>query len=283
MKRIKIREIHEKSWCPELFRDSLTEFLSVIWTLGVYGQAMERIKVLLKGFKSRYIVDLCSGAGDYMVTLLKTVKSDKENSNIILYKTDLYPNKKFFVSAEAQIRYWQEPLAADRAFSQFDDALFTMFSALHHFDEPELLKIFSHAARNNKSFSFFDVSQRRFFTDIFPNVFLPGMLWCAAPFFKRFTWKHFVFIYLFPIIPLIVFIDGTLSRMRAYTQRELQLLADRVQKHYPDYRVEVREMSLMGGMQKITEVTGCPRSSWEKVKQFEKEISTPHPMKEKKK
>ena len=271
MKRIKIREIHEKSWCPELFRDSLTEFLSVIWTLGVYTQAMERIKLLLKGFKSRYIVDLCSGAGDYMMTLLQTVKEGGENGDIILYKTDLYPNKKFFVSEDEQIRYWQESLAADRAFSKFDDALFTMFSALHHFDEPEILKIFSHAARNNKCFSFFDVSQRRFFTDIFPNVFLTGMLWCAAPFFKRFTWKHFVFIYLLPIIPLIVFVDGTLSRMRAYKQNELQLLAARVQKRYPAYSIVVSEMSLMGGMQKITEVTGCPRSSMEKIKQLEEE------------
>ena len=59
--------------------------------------------------------------------------------------------------------------------------------------------------------------------------------------------------------------------MRAYKQNELQLLAARVQKRYPAYSIVVSEMSLMGGMQKITEVTGCPRSSMEKIKQLEEE------------
>lgn len=264
MKRIRTKEIHEKKWCPELFRDSLTEFLSIIWTIGVYKQAMEKMSLIIRALNIKCIVDLCSGAGDYLPALLNKIKSSGGNDDIIIYKTDLYPNKKFFTTGSDQIRYWKKSLAADQAFAEFD-ALFCMFSALHHFDEHELLKIFSHAARNNKHFSFFDVSQRRFFTDILPNIFLPGMLWCTAPFFKKFTWKHFIFIYLIPIIPIIVGIDGTLSRMRAYNQKELQSLIDRVEKRYPDFCIKIREHKLMGGMQKVTEIVGCPRTSAEKI------------------
>ena len=185
MKRIKLKEIHEKSWCPELFRDSLTEFLSIVWTIGVYKQAIDKLNKLVYAWKIKSIVDLCSGAGDYIPEVLKKIKSVDENNEIIIYKTDLYPNKRFFETEDRQIKYWQECLSAENAFERFD-ALFCMFSALHHFDEPELLKIFYRAAKNKRSFAFFDVSQRRWLTDIIPNIFLPGMLWCTAPFLKRF-------------------------------------------------------------------------------------------------
>lgn len=267
MRRIRTKEIHEKSWCPELFRDSLTEFLSIIWTIGVYKQAAERMKLFIEALQIKTVIDLCSGAGDYIPGLLKVIREGGKNGDLLFYKTDLFPNKKFFRTEDEMIRYWQEPLAADQAFGRFD-GLFCMFSALHHFDEPELLKMFCRAASNNKKFSFFDISQRRFFTDILPNIFLPGMLWCTAPFFKRFTWKHFVFIYLIPVIPLIVFIDGTLSRMRAYNQQELQNLADRVEKRYPMYRIKIRQHILMGGLQKVTEIAGAPAESFEEIENF---------------
>lgn len=268
MKRIRIKEIHEMSWCPELFRDSLTEFLSIIWAIGVYKQAMIKMSQVIKVLKFTQIVDLCSGAGDYIPGLLKNIRSECPDSQIVIWKTDLYPNKKFFNSGDPQIKYWQEPLPADRAFSRFD-ALFSMFSALHHFDEDELLTIFSHAARNKKCFTFFDISQRRFLTDISPNIFLPVTVWFAAPFFKRLTWKHIVFIYLIPIIPLMIGIDGTISRMRAYKQSELQILADEVQKKYPDFAFRITEHKLMGGLQKVTEIFGCPAES---LKRFENDI-----------
>lgn len=266
MKRIKTKEIHERSWCPELFRDSLTEFLSIVWTMGVYKQAIDKINRLVCAWKIKTIVDLCSGAGDYIPEVLKKIKSADENSEVVIYKTDLYPNKRFFNTEDKQIKYWQKSLPADKAFDQFD-ALFCMFSALHHFDENELLKIFSHAAKNSKGFAFFDVSQRRWWTDIIPNIFLPGMLWCVAPFLKHFSWKHFIFIYLIPIIPVIVFIDGILSRMRAYKKEELQCLADRVTRNYPDFHINITEHKLMGGMQKVTEIVGCPCKLWFQINQ----------------
>lgn len=105
MKRIKTKEIHERSWCPELFRDSLTEFLSIVWTIGVYKQAIDKINRLVCAWKIKTIVDLCSGAGDYIPEVLKKIKSADENSEVVIYKTDLYPNKRFFNTEDKQIEY----------------------------------------------------------------------------------------------------------------------------------------------------------------------------------
>ena len=270
MKRIRLKEIHETAWCPEFFRDSLTEFLSIVWTMNVYQKAFEKINILNQIFKADKIVDLCSGAGNYMSTLLKTIKNDRPASGITLYKTDLYPHKKFFETGEAQIKYWQEPLSAKDGFSRLD-GFFCMFSALHHFDEKELLRIFFHAARSGKPFAFFDIAQRRLVRDILPNIFLPGIVWIAAPFFSKFTWKHFCFIYLIPVIPVIVSIDGTLSRMRAYRQKELIALAERVTRRYPEYCIKTGEYSLLGNMQTVTEVIGCSRVYAEKAEAAEAE------------
>ena len=267
MMRIRTKEIHERSWCPELFRDSLTEFLSIVWTVGVYKQAISEINQLVRGASKNTVVDLCSGAGDYIPALLKEINSGEEKFSVVIYKTDLYPNKRFFETGDDKIKYYPHPLAAENAFGRFD-ALFCMFSALHHFDEPEVLKILYRAAKNKRCIAFFDVSQRRFLTDILANIFLPGMVWAVAPCFKRFSWLHLVFIYLIPVIPLVVFIDGTLSRMRAYKIRELEVLAARVRKRYPDFYIRISEYELLGGMQKVTKITGYPESEKRKIDDF---------------
>lgn len=257
MKRIRVKEIHETTWCPEFFRDCLTEFLIVLWAMGFYDKAIEKVCKRVRYLKSEKLIDLCSGAGDYVPRMLKVIRSKDPQSRITVYKTDLYPNKSFFETEDEQVKYWQQPLDAAWAFVCFD-GFFCMFSALHHFDEKELLRIFFNAARNGKSFAFYDISQRRLLTDILPNIFLPGIVWITIPFLKKFTWKHLCFVYLLPIVPVIVCIDGFLSRMRAYELDELQALADRVNKRYPEYCIRVSGYRLMGGVQKVTEVTGFP-------------------------
>ncbi|MBO7147011.1 MAG: hypothetical protein J6W81_04615 [Lentisphaeria bacterium] len=255
MKRLKWKEIHEMSWCPEFFRDCLTEFLSIIWKMGVYEQAQDKMGAVIQKTGVRLIVDLCSGAGEYIPLFMK--KLTQQFPDLKAYKTDLYPNKIYFESDHPAVSYWQEPLAANDAITRFD-ALFTMFSALHHFDEEELAEIFETAASHRKVISFFDVSQRRWFRDILPNIFLPPMMWIATLFSKSFSWKHLLFIYLLPIAPLIVFIDGTISRMRAYKISEIETILAPLREKYPDYYFETGAYTLLHGMQKITFILGYP-------------------------
>lgn len=258
MNRLKCREIHEKTWCPEFFRDAVTEFLSTMWKLGVYRQAMDKMVAVIRATHKKLVVDLCSGAGDYIPILRKQLAEELPDLPLKIYKTDLYPNKKFFDTGDEAVEYWQEPLAADEAFEKFD-AVYCMFSALHHFDEADLEKMFRKAAQEKKIFMFFDISQRRWLTDIIPNIFLPGVMWIATLFVRKFTWKHLLFIYLLPIVPLITMIDGTISRMKAYKLDELKNILSKLCREFPDYRFELCHQCLMGGLQKVTCVAGgCP-------------------------
>lgn len=258
MKRLHLEEIHEQDWCPQLFRDSLTDFLSVIWKTGVYTRAADRMAEMLQRTDRKLVVDLCSGAGGYLPGILKRVREKLPGRPLHAYKTDLYPHRRYFAADSEDVTYWTEPLSAEQAMEKFD-ALFSMFSALHHFDEPQLARFFETAAKEKRAIAFFDVSQRRWLTDILPNLFLPGLFLAAAPFLRPFLWKRLLFTYLIPAIPLMVMADGFISRMRAYTVPELEALAAPVQERHPDYVFEISRYPLLGGLQKITCVLGRPK------------------------
>ena len=250
-------------WCPEPVRNSLTEFLSCIWKSGCYAMAEDKMTEILQKCNKDLVVDLCSGCGTYMEGFIKNINEKMPGKTIRAYKTDLYPDSNQIGRDTPFVSYWPESVSMQSAFSRFD-ALFTMFSALHHFDEDELEEIFESAASKKVVFSFFDISQRRWLTDILPNIFLPFVMWCVSIFIKPFSWKRLFWVYIIPIAPVVVLIDGTISRMRAYKLEEVKNIYKKVEDKFPDYCFEAEYFSILGGLQKITWIVGMPRKTKEK-------------------
>ena len=67
MKRLSCPELHERPWFPRLWRDELTEFLSLFaWRSGIYRPAVKKIAAILAGPEHPAVyTDLCAGAGTY--------------------------------------------------------------------------------------------------------------------------------------------------------------------------------------------------------------------------
>ena len=260
-KRPGIREIHDRPWCPALLRDTMTECLSLIWLSGMYIPALKLLGERLRSEGGTRIVDLCSGAGLFLPGfrkyLCKVIPSGVE-----IRKTDLYPDPAYFAHDTDHVKYIPRPLSAARALRE-EEGVFTMFSALHHFDPPELTEILRVAAEHQRTFFFFDICQRRIFSDILPCLFLPLVMWLLTPFIRPFSWKRLLFVYGIPVSPLLLMTDGFLSRMRAYTQPELEKVLADVRMDFPHFRFRTEVLPSFFGFQKITVLSGCPETAEE--------------------
>jgi hypothetical protein len=92
MKRIQLFEIEDQSCFPAWIRDSMTRLINVMHKFLETKKDLSGLlkKVMDKTGKSK-IVDLCSGAGG---PVIDSVNILKEEINVNLTLTDLYPNKK---------------------------------------------------------------------------------------------------------------------------------------------------------------------------------------------
>ena len=61
-----------------------------------------------------------------------------------------------------------------------------------------------------------------------------------------------------PFAPLILMIDGLLSRMKGYTLPELENVLRPLRAEYPDFRFRTELLPSFCGLQKITVLSGRP-------------------------
>jgi len=115
--------------------------------------------------------------------------------------TDKYPNVAAFQNARrktgGQITFYSgfvDAAALPHELSGFR----TIFTSLHHFTPDEALAILQHAA------------------DL------------TAPFARPFRISRIFWTYFIPVIPFVLVFDGVISCLRAYSKKELSLLAAQV-------------------------------------------------------
>ena len=83
-----------------------------------------------------------------------------------------------------------------------------------------------------------------------PVLLSPVLLWCVSFLVFPFSWRRLFFTYLIPVLPLVLLVDGFLSRMRSYTAAELEEIA-RGAGLPEGYRVVVEVLPVYGGAAKI--------------------------------
>lgn len=100
-----------------------------------------------------------------------------------------------------------------------------MFSALHHFSPEEIAGLLRAGAAKGRTLAFFDYSRRELLPELPPVLLSPVLLWCVSFLVFPFSWRRLFFTYLIPVLPLVLLVDGFLSRMRSYTAAELEEIA----------------------------------------------------------
>ncbi len=225
MKRCPLRELHELPWFPRLWRDELTEFLSFFTIYsGVYTPALHRLaRIMERADLPETYTDLCSGGGLYEIGFVRRLRA-LTGRPVRARLTDLYPNAHWpevrRLAPEA-VGCVPESCPAETAIARYP-GLHVMFSGLHHFTPEEIASMVKCAAQHDRSLALFDYSRRNFWRELFPMLAAIPLMLLTAFLVWPFSWKRLCFTWLVPVLPLLLWIDGWISRFRAYEAEELE-------------------------------------------------------------
>ena len=255
-KRYTGKELHEHGWFPALWRDQLTDFLSFfnIYS-GTYKPALRRMLDILRSpdMPSVY-TDLCAGCGLYDWRFAQYLSKHLGRS-LRVRLTDLYPSyrqwKEIAELSGGMVEPAGRPLSAAEAIRRFE-GLHVMFSGLHHFSPDGIGEMVRSAVENGRTLAFFDYARRTWllWEALMMLASLPFMI-VTAPLVWKFSWKRLLFTWVIPVLPLLLLIDGWLSRLRAYRPEELQKILDRIELP-PGWRAEAGSDPVHAGLAQVT-------------------------------
>jgi hypothetical protein len=221
MDRIHAPELEDEPWFPRCLRDSITTFLHVFSEkLGLYRQAAPLLRALVHRHGATHIVDLCSGGGGPLLSLLQNL----DGVDAVL--TDLYPNLPAFAELErrhrGRVRGVGEPIDAANVPAELSGVR-TLFNAFHHFRPERARCILADAAFKKRPLCVLELVERHPVTLLLVPL-VPLAVFVLTPFTQPDPLR-LVLTYGVPIIPLAATWDGLASCLRAYSLPELQQLA----------------------------------------------------------
>ncbi len=248
-------EIHEQEWFPTFLRDQVTDALQFVLNSGrIYQKSVSRLARVFRACGTTRVLDLCSGGNGPWPWMRRAL--DDRGLNLQVFLTDKYPNQvtaqKVACEADCQISYIPQPVDALKV--PVNLAGFrTMFSSFHHFDEEQAARILQNAVDDGEGIAIFEVARPRLSTMALTSLmFFAGFgsgLFMRPIRLSRFFWTCIV-----PIVPLVLFWDGFVSCLRAYSPRQLSKMVSSLRAR--DYAWELGEES--AGLVTITYLVGYP-------------------------
>jgi hypothetical protein len=226
MRRAELKEIHDHPRFPGFLRDLVTDALQALWEFGnSYKPALGRLLDGMDRSGTREVLDLCSGGGGPWPRLIRE-PALRGASQITVWLTDKYPNRGAFEQASATsplLKYEADPVDATRIPERLA-GFRTIFSSFHHFGPDLARELLADAARQRRGVGVFEVARRDPRT-MLTICCLPVLSWLTAPGIRPFRWSRIFWTYLVPLVPFVLFYDGMVSCLRAYSTEELDELA----------------------------------------------------------
>lgn len=220
-------EIHEQAWFPKTLRDLTTDTLQFAWNFfGFYESIIPALRKALQETGTRRVVDLCSGGGGPWLSLIRRLENE-EKFLIEVQLTDRFPNLGRSQEANggfpARVISYRESVDATRVPAGLK-GFRTLFTSFHHFSPSEAEAILQDALNSRQGVGIFEVPKRDMLT-ISLVLFMPLVALALGPFIRPFRWSRLLWTYLVPLIPFVLWFDGIVSCLRAYTPSELRELA----------------------------------------------------------
>jgi len=236
-----LTEIHDHPRFPTLLRDLVTDALESLWNFGnSYKPILTPLTTALRAAHTSTILDLCSGAGGPWPRLIRELHQTRQPP-LQIRLTDRYPNLQAFErtsttgnavtcntttpskpcpnSETSTITYAKCPVNATQVPPELQ-GFRTIFSAFHHFDPATATQILANAVASQQGIAIFEVARLAPRT-LLVIATLPLLSWILTPTIHPFRWPRLLFTYLIPVVPFVLFYDGIVSCLRAYSHTEL--------------------------------------------------------------
>jgi hypothetical protein len=224
MRRVHLIEIHEQRWFPAELRTTVTDLLQFILNLTGYHRIVAPVlRAALDKARTNHVVDLCSGSGGPWPGLLQEISADKQ---ISICLTDKYPDHTAFEKVRSasprQVTFALEPVDAERVPRTLLGCR-TLFNSFHHFSHEHAQHVLADAMDKGQAVAIFEVPRRRPVALFATGLMALGTLF-FVPFVRRFRFSLFVWTYLIPVVPFVMWFDGVVSCLRAHSMSELRHL-----------------------------------------------------------
>ena len=253
MLRLHLFEFGDQRWFPQLLRDAETAYLATsyrLWPRLVQRWA-ELISTVLHAGEPAEILDLCSGAGGPIPTIVEDLETLGYPTRVRL--TDLYPKPK--ISSNPSVVWLPGPVDATRV-SRDLVGVRTMFSAFHHFRPDAATAILKDAFDRRRAICIFEAGGRTLLAAGTMIAVVPLAVLALMPFSRPFRWAHLAFTYLIPLMPFIVLWDGLVSLLRIYSPEQMNTLTGGLQA--PDYAWEIGGIYVPGIPGELPYLIGRP-------------------------
>jgi hypothetical protein len=252
-------EFHELAWFPAVWRDLLTEFLSFYAAaFKPYACVAPLLSEALERVGTARIVDLCSGAGRPLLSLLPALQRSGL-CNLEVNLTDKYPHlgsHEYDGGSGANVTYLETPIDAANVPASLK-GFRTLFTSFHHFRPDSARAILTNAVDNGEGIGVFEYTERNWLIWGLPTLLIPLFVWLCTPFIRPFRWRRLVWTYFVPVVPVVALWDGFVSNLRTYSVAELDDLVEQVADDR--YEWKIGKVRSLGGS-RVTHVIGTPRS-----------------------
>lgn len=263
MRRIQFFEIEDQYWLPSSIRNGITDFLQFAVDHGdLYKGFAIRLSEALNRSGETQIIDLCSGAGGPMKSLLKHIPEFKRG-RIKVHLTDYYPNlpalSELAHTAPTSFTYSKESVSALDVPPSLK-GFRTLFSSFHHFNKQDATRIVQDAMAKQCGIAIAESTQRHVLLLAYMAL-TPLLVLLTSPFQKPFRWSRLFWTYVIPVVPLAVAFDGFVSCLRTYSPEELMEIVRNVtgSESYEWQAGVERFGALPIG---VTYLIGYPRPKW---------------------
>jgi hypothetical protein len=223
----------------------VTVALESVWNGSrVYAPIASRLREAIDSSGAGCIVDLCSGGGGPWLSLYGDVAGGDVagRSALPLCLTDKYPNAQAFSqaahSSNGAIAGYTKPVDATRLPASLRGGFRTLFSSFHHFPPQQAAAMLADAFTHREGIGVFEVAQNNTRT-LLATLAVPLLALRHALRMRPFCRRRFFWTWLVPVVPLILWIDGTLSCLRSYSQEDLRELTRDL--NAPGYRWHIGE------------------------------------------
>ena len=255
MPRIDLIEIHDHPRFPALLRDLVTDALQALWDFGdSYRPVLPRLRNAMVQSESHDVLDLCSGGGGPWLRLVQDCERELRYP-IEVCLTDKYPNMEAFERAgSSSRRLGFEARPVDAAAVPPDLSGFrTMFSSFHHFDPRQARRVLGSAAESGRGIAIFEAARRAPKT-ILVLFFVPLLAFYLTPGMCPFRWSRIFWTYVVPVVPFVLWFDGLVSCLRAYSRDELNAMVRDLAREGYEWQVGEERSGLLP----LTYVIGFP-------------------------
>ena len=259
MGRIAAPELEDFDWFPSPLRDAMTGWLRVVSEVfGVSRVAAPLIVDAMKLTGTDRIIDLCSGGGGPVLSIMKTLAADHARA-VSVTLTDKYPNEAAFARAERELpgRVTGRLRSTDATDVPEDlVGVRTIFNAFHHLPPTIAKAVLADAAAKGQPILSFEFVERSL-QGAAAVAGIPLGVYALMPFVRSASPLALALTYGAPIVPAATLWDGFASCLRAYSVEELEELVADLQSDR--YHFEVRRTRVPRRPLYVTTVIGLPR------------------------